>query len=191
MSWSSYDLWKSDIGPWPSIDEDDDGLLLRHLPWSRPRLPAVSEERVSDLTDEPVTIPERTAEVLDLTDPATVGDVLDLADLEPVHDLTGPEDVLDLAELVVAEVDSLNATTRTGLLNVYDHLTSDEQDALVREALAGDRLAQHILAALERAGVAGNPLEALVPATLATPARIGASASCTRPTGTGDARPAP
>jgi hypothetical protein len=184
MSWSSYDLWKSDIGRWPSIDEHDDGLLRRRSSWFRPRLPTVPEEPVCDLTDEPLAVPECITEVLDLTDtPASEGDVLDLAD---------PEPVLDLAELEVAKVGTVNAATRTVLLNVYDHLASDEQDALLREALAGDRLAQHILAALEGAGVALYPLEALVPAMLATPARMGASASCTRPTGsTGDRRPAP
>src|SRR5262249_60840809 len=99
--------------------------------------------------------------------------------------------VSSTAELVHPEVGTRNATTRTVLLNVYDDLTGDEQDALVREALAGDRLAHHILAALEGAGLAVNPLEALGPATLAPPARIGASAPCTRPTGTGDGGPAP
>src|SRR5262245_644481 len=104
MSWSSYDLWKSDIGPWPSIDEHDDGLLLRRSSWFRPRLPAVPEEPVCDLTDEPLAVPESITEVLDLTDtPAPEGDLLDLAD---------PEPVLDPAELVVAEVGTVNATTR-------------------------------------------------------------------------------
>jgi hypothetical protein len=144
MPWSSYDLWKSDIGAWPSIDDDDRGVLLRRSPWFRPRLPAVPDERVCDVTDGPVVVPERSTEVLDLTDTVPPGgDVLDLTDPAPVvvdltedpvpespsplhcsaavasseHsspdvlDLTEPEDVCDLAELLAADVGTLNDTS--------------------------------------------------------------------------------
>jgi hypothetical protein len=117
---------------------------------------------VVDLTESSVATP--TEPVLDLTGegPAIRHDVppvdpqasrVPTADpLDPdVVDLTDDPTSLPLPELCTSRVDAVDGITRAVLLKVYDRLTVTEQRTHIRDARAGDRLAQHILATLENA----------------------------------------
>ena len=82
---ATYDDWKADVGPWPSVgDRPNGGPPRRRSPWFRP-----------PLGEEPTSVT-----VLDLTGPAEpTPAILDLADPRPtVVDLAGPDVVLDLSE---------------------------------------------------------------------------------------------
>jgi hypothetical protein len=150
----TYDDWLTDIGPWPSIDDDQ---RPRRSVWSvlrAKRTMRAIDEPVLDLTeDEAGGVPES---ILDLTGdvPEASPDVIDHANDNPVLDLTEDGPHLAFPDLHDTPVPTVDGDTRAFVFRVYDRLTSDEQASLVREAAAGDRLAQHLRAVLDAAGVA-------------------------------------
>jgi hypothetical protein len=112
------------------------------------------DEPVLDLTeDEAGGQPEP---ILDLTGdaPKASPDVIHGSRDDVVLDLTEDGPHLALPDLRDTPVEAVDGDTRAFLFRVYDRLTSDEQASLGREAAAGDRLAQHLRAVLDAAGVA-------------------------------------
>jgi hypothetical protein len=107
------------------------------------------DEPVLDLTqDEAGRVPEP---ILDLTGdvPEATPDVIEhAADL--VLDLTEDGPHLALPDLPDTPIEAVDGDTRAFLFRVYDRLTSDEQASLVREAAAGDRLAEVVTAELAK-----------------------------------------
>jgi hypothetical protein len=107
-----------------------------------------NDEPVLDLTeDEAGRVP---AEILDLTGdpPEASPDVVEHANDNLVLDLTEDGPHLAHPELPDPPVRTVNGETRAFLFRVFDRLTSDEHASLVREAAAGDRLAQLVVAVL-------------------------------------------
>lgn len=150
----TYDDWLTDIGPWPSTNDDP---RPRRVVWSAPRAKRTMraiDEPVLDLTeDEAGGVPE---EILDLTGdaPGASPGVIEHADDNRVLDFTEDGPHPTLPDLPDTPVEAVDGDTRAFLFRVYDRLTSDQQASLVREAAGGDRLAQHLRAVLDAAGVA-------------------------------------
>jgi len=111
------------------------------------------DEPVLDLTeDDAGGAPEP---ILDLTGEAAEAspDVIEHADDNRVLDLTDESPHPSVPDLPDAPVEAMDGDTRAFLFRVHDCLTSDEQASLVREAAAGDRLAQHLRAVLDAMSV--------------------------------------
>jgi len=151
---STYDDWLTDIGPWPSTGDDP---RPRRSVWSvlrAKRAMRANDGPVLDLTeDEAGRVPEP---ILDLTGdvPEASPDVIEHAADNLLLDLTEDGPHLARPDLHDTPVETVDGDTRAFLFRVYDRLTSDEQASLVREAATGDRLAQHLRAVLDAAGVA-------------------------------------
>jgi hypothetical protein len=106
------------------------------------------DEPVLDLTgDDARGVPEP---ILDLTGdaPEASPGVIEHADDNLVLDLTEDGPRLALPDLPDTPVEAVDGDTRALLFRVYDRLTSDEQASLVREAAAGNRLAELVTAVL-------------------------------------------
>jgi hypothetical protein len=96
---------------------------------------------------------EGPASIVDLTadPPRVLPDVVEHARADRVLDLTEDDPHLALPDLLDTPLGAIDPSTRAFLLLVFERLTPAEQAGLVREAQEGDRLAQHLLAALDAA----------------------------------------
>jgi hypothetical protein len=143
---TNYDLWKSDVGPWPSVGDFGDGPPAERSSWFRPLFPPAPWESVCDLTTTPA--PEPMGDVLDLTgDPGTGSPQPRRQNRQnpAAAGSTAEGDVVDLTE---SEAVVFDRDIRTALVTVHHSLTAAEQERLAAEAVTGDRLAQRLVAVL-------------------------------------------
>src|SRR5262249_57762053 len=108
----TYDDWLTDIGPWPSVDDDP---RPRRWVWSAPRAKRTMraiDEPVLDLTeDEAGGVPEP---ILDLTGdvPEASPDVIEHAADNHVLDLTEDGPHLALSDLLETPAEAVDRDTR-------------------------------------------------------------------------------